>query len=480
MKFSRIVSLALTLTIATLCLLSPQSSFAQESSASVLSVTTADEPVIADENDFTYIATPKKNPKWALVTKYTGTDSKIIIPDTLGGYPVQVLSSEVFKECNDLTYIRIPASVTSVSGQTFAECRNLLEIDIDPKNEYYVVENGILYNSDKTTLIAFPNGIGGEFTIPESVINIGSYAFSGAYKLTKVNMYNTVTAISQSAFQGCFSLNEIRLSDNLAVLGKKALANCVELRDLHLPASLSIIAEDAILGDMGSKNDKFYYFTDGVYCVPGSVAYKYVYDLGVRSPYLKTETRTLTDIETGVQIIDTEGTLPLDKTLYFDVTPVLTEEVASLVPVRYNRIEAYDISLSCDEQEYIPTEKLIIQFSGLPDDTVISSAKIYRTNGTRVFELIRSPHTPFVVAQSKTLGRYIVITNNDFSKKGDVDGDGIITSYDARFALCLAAGLVLDAHEEQIETADVNNQNGVTTEDSRNILRYAAGIIDSF
>ncbi len=441
---------------------------------------TADEPVIADEDDFTYIATPKSNPKWALVTKYTGTHSKIIIPDTLGGYPVQVLSSEVFKECNDLTYVKIPAGVTSVSGQTFAECRNLLEIDVDPANQYYVVENGILYNSDKTTLIAFPNGIDGEFTVPDGVINIGSYAFSGAYKLTKVNMHNTVTAISQSAFQGCFSLSEIRLSDNLAVLGKKALANCVDLRELHLPASLSIIAEDAILGDMGSKNDKFYYFTDGVYCVPDSVAYEYVYNLGVRSPYLKTENRTFTDIETGIQVIDTEGTLPLDKSLYFDITPVLTEEVASLVPVRYNHIVAYDISLTCDEQEYTPLEKLIIQFSGLPEDTVTSSAKIYRTNGTRVFELIRSPHTPFVAAQSKNLGRYIVITNNDFSQKGDIDGDGIITSYDARFALCLAAGLVLDAHEDQIATADVDNQNGVTTEDSRNILRYAAGIIDSF
>lgn len=480
MKFSRIVSLALTLTIATLSLLSPQSSFAQKSTAGAVSVNTADEPVIADENDFTYIAAPKSNPKWALVTKYTGTDSKIIIPDTLGGYPVQVLSSEVFKECNNLTYIKIPASVTSVSGQTFAECRSLLEIDIDPANEYYVVENGILYNSDKTTLIAFPNGIDGEFTIPDGVITIGSYAFSGAYKLTKINMHNTVTAISQSAFQGCFSLNEIRLSDNLAVLGKKALANCVDLRELHLPASLSVIAEDAILGDMGSKNDKFYYFTDGVYCVPNSVAYKYVYNLGVRSPYLKTEARTLTDIETGIQIIDTEGTLPLDKSLYFDVTPVLTEEVASLVPVRYNHIEAYDISLTCDEREYIPLKKLIIQFSGLPEGSITSSAKIYRTNGTRVFELIRSPHTPFVVAQSKNLGRYIVITNNDFSKKGDIDGDGIITSYDARFALCLAAGLVLDAHEEQTATADVDNKNGITTEDSRNILRYAAGIIDSF
>lgn len=477
LKRWRIVSLMLTLTITALALLSPQSFLTEKTKAHAITAEVADEPVIAAESDFTYILAPKSNPKYALVQKYTGTESKIIIPETLGGYPVKILSTGVFADCKNLTYIKLPANVTSVSGQTFAECRSLSEIDIDSANDNFVVENGILYNSDKTSLIAFPNDIGGEFTVPDGIISIGSYAFCGAYKLTKVNMYNTVTAIQESAFQGCFSLKEIRLSDNLAVLGKKALANCVDLRELHLPASLSIIAQDALLGDMGSRNDKFYYFTDGVYCVPDSAAYEYVYNLGVRAPYLKTETRSFTDIETGVKIIDSTGTLPLNKSFNFQVTPVITDEVASLVSVRYSHIEAYDISLTCDGQEYVPSKELIILFNGLPEDTIINTAKVYRTSGTRVLELTRSPHTPFIGAQTKNLGRYIVISNNDFSKKGDIDGDNIVSSYDARFALCLAAGLVPDVTAEQTATADVDNQNGVSTEDARNILRIAAGII---
>ena len=477
LKFSRIVSLVLTLTIGVLCLLSPQGFFTEKTTALAVSSENSDEIVVAKESDFTYIPSPKSNPKWALVTKYTGTDNKIIIPETLGGYPVRILSAGVFEDCKNLTYIKIPACVTTVSGQTFAECRDLAEIDIDPKNEYFTVENGILYNSDKTSLLAFPNGIGGEFTVPDGVVTIGSYAFCGAYKLTKINMYNTVTAISESAFQGCFSLSNIRLSDNLAVLGKKALANCVDLRELHLPGSLSVIGEDAVLGDMGSKNDKFYYFTNGIYCVPDSAAYKYVYNLGVRAPHLKTETRTFTDIETGIQLVDNEGILPLDKTLYFNVTPINTEDIASRVPVRYNHIEAYDISLTCDEEEYKPTGDLILLFNNLPEDTITSTAKVYRTNGTRTFELMRSPHTPFVAIQSKNLGRYIIITNNDFSKKGDIDGDGIVSSYDARFALCIAAGLVPDITTEQTKAADVDANTKVSTEDARNILRIASGII---
>lgn len=480
MKVSRSVCFILSLTVVLLSVFSPHGAFSEKSTVSAVSKKSESAPVTADEKDFSYLTVPQGNSKWVIVTEYTGTQSKIIIPDKLGGYPVQALSSDVFKNCKNLTYIKVPAGVTSLSGQTFAECRSLTHIDVDPDNAYFVSENGILYNSDKTSLIAFPNGIGGEFTVPDGVTTISAYAFSGAYKLTKVDMYNSVSAILQNAFQGCFSLAQIRLSDNLAVLGQNALANCLDLRELHLPASLSIIGQNALLGDIDSDNNKYYYFTDGVYCVPDSVAYNYVYNLGIRTPYLKTEERTFTDVKTGIRIIDTEGALPLDKTVYFDITPVEPSEVESLIPIRHNTLDVYDISLTCEGAEYTPTEKLIITFGDLPDGAVVGSAKVYRISGSRVFELIRSPHTPFVAAQTKNIGRFAVITNNDFSKKGDVDGDGIITSYDARFALCLAANLVPEVSDAQVKTADVDGKNGVSTEDARNILRYAAGIIDSF
>ena len=72
--------------------------------------------VIAAGKDFEYIATPKNNPKWALITKYKGTDTKIIIPEKIDGYTVKTLSSYVFKECTKLTHIYLPMGV-NVSGQ---------------------------------------------------------------------------------------------------------------------------------------------------------------------------------------------------------------------------------------------------------------------------------------------------------------------------------------------------------------------------
>ena len=478
MKKFRFLSLFLAVVITALGFIIPQSTYADSNTAAAAEVGT----ILASDKDFEYILAPKGNPKYVLITKYVGKDSKIIIPDKIKGYPVNVLSANVFNGCTTLTYIKVPATVKTLSGETFAECRNLLKIDVDKSNATYTSDDGVVFNYDKSTLIAFPNGRGGKYTIPETVLTIGNSAFAGAYKITDVNMHNGVSSISNNAFKGCFSLKNLRLSDCLTVIGEKAFANCVDLREIHIPGSVSIIGNDAFLGDMGSKNDKFYYFTDGIYCAPDSVALDYVTKLGITSPYLKTETRSITDIKSGITLIDTENILPKDEAVQLNVVPVAAENIHLAIPVRYESLLAYDISLTYNEEVFTPSKTVIFNFNSLPSGSVTSAAKVYHIGGGNVYELIRSPHTPFVAIQSKTLGRYVVITNNDFSMKGDIDGNGTITSYDARFALCLAAGLVSNTTTvpEQLETADVNKNGAVSTEDAKLILRYAAGIIDSF
>ena len=75
------------------------------------------------------------------------------------------------------------------------------------------------------------------------------------------------------------------------------------------------------------------------------------------------------------------------------------------------------------------------------------------------------------------MGTFIVATNSDFSLKGDIDGDGAVSTYDARFALCIAADLVKAITPEQMSTANLDGKGDVDTTDALNILRKAAGII---
>ena len=64
-------------------------------------------------------------------------------------------------------------------------------------------------------------------------------------------------------------------------------------------------------------------------------------------------------------------------------------------------------------------------------------------------------------------------------KKGDVNGDGNITSADALMVLKYAAGKI-KLSDSQIQAADVNSSGTVTSADALEILKYAAGKIKSF
>ena len=88
----------------------------------------------------------------------------------------------------------IPASVTSIGNGAFADCPSLTSIHVDAANPAYSSTNGVLFDKAQATLLQFPGGLGGSYTIPNSVTSIGDYAFVGC-GLTSVTLPNSVTSI---------------------------------------------------------------------------------------------------------------------------------------------------------------------------------------------------------------------------------------------------------------------------------------------
>ncbi len=441
-----------------------------------VTVSASSEIKLAAETDFSYRKIPANNPTEIYINQYLGEDSKIIIPDQIEGLPVTRLFSSTFMENENLEYVEISSNIEYIYPRAFNLCSSLTEIAVNENNSYFASLDGVLYNKDLTTLIAFPAGKGGSFTIPESVIDISNSAFEDCYNLTDVKMHNNVLSIGQFAFAFCWNLSSIKLSDNLQSLGFKALAFCDSLTEIHLPGSLKSIGIQAVIGGIDSDSNWYYNFIDGLYYVPGTASEKYVKSLHVPPKYLIAEPRSFTDIDTGITILDPNNILPTDGNLEFKATVLPKEEYEALIPIRFSNANAYNLSLKNNGEALKLSKDIVINFNGWSENPNTLATKVYELKSTGLEQLKKTPNSPFIGTQTKVLGTYVIAENNDFSLKGDIDGDGVVTTYDTQIALSLAADLIKSITDEQLASADVDGNVGITTEDARKILRLASGM----
>ena len=224
---------------------------------------------------------------------------QITIPNSVAS-----IGSFAFSNCDALNSVSIPASVTHIGDGAFGGCGKLWKIDVAEDNPNYCVDNGALFNKDKTCLLRsevhqyeiiyqIPDGVTSigawafagnnalaVILIPDSVTSIGRFAFSnctnlsssdipdsvksmewGLFKacteLTKVTLPNGIEKISDAMFYGCSSLKEVKIPDSVTVIGDSSFFCCKSLTSINIPRSVKTIDSYAFHG-CNSLTDVYY------------------------------------------------------------------------------------------------------------------------------------------------------------------------------------------------------------------------------
>lgn len=245
---------------------------------------------VKDEND------PDPPPKTVTITKYTGTESTVILPSTINSWPVTKIGEDALKDNTTITSVTIPASVTEIGSNAFAGCTNLTIVNYagdwsnltiqsgnpavedaakDAANEQlfdfeFILNNTAVvvtnykykgtaadvtipsrYKGKPVTMIdhaAFYNSVVTSVTIPDSVTSIRDSAFVFCSQLTNISIPNSVTAIGSFAFDGCTKLESITLPSSLSTIQSYAFYNCGNLKTIRIPVSVTFIENFAFDG----------------------------------------------------------------------------------------------------------------------------------------------------------------------------------------------------------------------------------------
>jgi len=119
---------------------------------------------------------------------------------------------------------------------------------VDPNNPNYTAIDEVLFNKDKTILIAYPRyKTDKTYTVPDSVTEIAAGAFAFNAYLEEVKFGSSLKTIRTDAFRGCH-LSEVVIPESVAYIYGCAFSDIKELTKLTIPPTVGWIANDVLSG----------------------------------------------------------------------------------------------------------------------------------------------------------------------------------------------------------------------------------------
>lgn len=173
---------------------------------------------------------------------------KLIFPSTL---QLETVAQEVYEELLDMwfetSHTEMYFSSYKMSGFMMATpvvCKSVEIGEIENHSPYLAIEDGVIYNSDKTRLI-FCFKKKKSFIVPASVRIIESHAFCNQTSLKSLILSEDLEEIHSGAFIGCTSLKKIIIPQGVTRINSATFAGCVSLEEVVLPGALVCLGKDA-------------------------------------------------------------------------------------------------------------------------------------------------------------------------------------------------------------------------------------------
>jgi hypothetical protein len=232
----------------------------------------------------------------AIVTGYTGSETDIIIPSSINGYPVSRIADWAFAaqfdlltvvipdsvvnigegafgSCYDLISLQIGAGVSSMGVNVFQSCESLMDINVSAANACFSSVGGVLFDKEQRLLLHYPAARAGAYQLPDTVIDIGDKAFHNCRYLSGVVIPDSVIVIGERAFYSCPRLDSLQIGAGVSSIGIYAFYGCKSLKEISVSAANAHFS--SLEGVLFNKEQTFLLQYPigkaGAYQIPGTV-----------------------------------------------------------------------------------------------------------------------------------------------------------------------------------------------------------------
>jgi len=204
----------------------------------------------------------------------TSISGEVIIPSTLGGYPVTVIGESAFEGCRGITSLTIPEGITSIGDSAFKGCAFINTVNYNAVNcirttscSYPVtpvfegcarittvnigenvksVPGYTFYGCTGITTLNFNATKCDKMGMPVDSSSISVYpVFTECKNLKTINIGENVTKIPECAFAYMTTITSFVIPDNVTVIGKSAFKDCTALTSVYIPESITKIPSNA-------------------------------------------------------------------------------------------------------------------------------------------------------------------------------------------------------------------------------------------
>lgn len=231
----------------------------------------------------------------------------VILPDS-----VEEIEENAFCQCRSLNSIKLPKSMKKLGGSAFFSCTEISSIII-PKG-INIIEESTFMQCGSLTHVTIPNSVTviessafagcpiNDLVIPDSVIEIGDYAFGEAYcELESITIPDSIQKIGNDIFSDAsepdvkstdlIALQKIKTSRRVLdlLIESENLIHCVNLKTIELDDGTILDAKEILDTEKKFKPEDFEDETIRVSGPMGSsTVYLYEHSMTISRPSLTT------------------------------------------------------------------------------------------------------------------------------------------------------------------------------------------------